>query len=292
MSKMLWPVQAETKRITSPFGPRVNPVTKKQETHYGIDIPAASGTPIRSVLDGICVAVVGNNATAGNTYIIKHGDPALPKYSFGYHCATVTVKKGAAVKRGEVIATVGSTGQSTGPHLHYGLCNQISGSWPVRVYCIDPAKVEHEFGTPSVQPTPPATNVYIVKAGDNMTRIARSHGVTLAQLLAANTQIKNPNVIRVGQKIKIPQTKPIIPPPLNATTLPVNNHAGRPLNLKNVNLYGSATSTKVARKISGTFYIYDGVEISGRYRITNSASRVGKKPVWLNVTGFISKSNL
>ncbi len=53
-------------------------------------------------------------------------------------------------------------------------------------------------------------------------------------------------------------------------------------------LYANATTTKVAKKISGTYYIYDGKEIDGRYRITNSRARVGKAPAWLNVTGYVN----
>jgi GH25 family lysozyme M1 (1,4-beta-N-acetylmuramidase) len=57
--------------------------------------------------------------------------------------------------------------------------------------------------------------------------------------------------------------------------------------LKNEPLYANATTTKVAKKLTGTYYIYDGKKIDGRYRITNSRARVGKAPIWLYVTGYI-----
>lgn len=66
---------------------------------------------------------------------------------------------------------------------------------------------------------------------------------------------------------------------------------GTKITLKNVTLYSSATATR-GKKISGTYWIYDGVEISGRYRITNSASNVGKTPIGNYVTGFIKKSDI
>jgi hypothetical protein len=57
--------------------------------------------------------------------------------------------------------------------------------------------------------------------------------------------------------------------------------------LKNEPLYANATTTKVAKKLTGTYYIYDGKKIDGRYRITNSRARVGKAPIWLYVTGYV-----
>lgn len=299
MNKPLWPVP-DQKRISSKFGNRTNPVTGKQEMHNAIDIPATRGTDIRSIHDGVVVAVVSNNATAGNTYIVRH-DEGVQKYSFGYHCDKVLVKKGDKVKRGETIAKIGNTGMSTGPHLHFGLCSQVSGSWPVRASCVDPDQYDYEFGIPVHKPEPkpqpepkPDTNVYTVKPGDTMYRIAIQYGVTLAELVAANPQIKNANLIKVGDKINIPKAQAVKPPatPKPPAPAPKKPKAGETVTLTNAPLYASASTAKVARRLSGNFYVYDGVETNGRYRITNTAARVGKKPVWLYTTGFVNKSDL
>ncbi len=74
---------------------------------------------------------------------------------------------------------------------------------------------------------------------------------------------------------------------------PTNIYAvGRQLKLSNVSLYTSSTSTKSSKKLNGTYYIYDGKEIDGRYRITNDKSRVAQAPLGSNVTGYINKSSI
>lgn len=109
---MGWPIVG---RITSEFGNRENPIHGKQEFHLGLDISAGSGTPIKSTADGI-VSFSGWSDGNGNLVVIEHG--------FGYstfyaHNRSNTVKVGQKVKRGDIIAHIGSTGRSTGPHLHY-----------------------------------------------------------------------------------------------------------------------------------------------------------------------------
>ncbi|GER94519.1 M23 family peptidase [hot springs metagenome] len=107
-----WPVIG---RITSEFGPRENPRYGGQEFHSGLDISAATGTPVRATADGI-VSFAGWSAGNGNLVVVEHG--------FGYstfyaHNSSIAVKVGQKVKRGDTIAYVGSTGNTTGPHLHY-----------------------------------------------------------------------------------------------------------------------------------------------------------------------------
>lgn len=106
----------DLKRVASGFGSRIDPVYKTIKFHAGLDFAAPQGTPIYATADGR-VTTAGNTGNGyGNHVEINHG--------FGYetlygHMVRVKVRVGQMVKRGEVIGWVGSTGKSTGPHLHY-----------------------------------------------------------------------------------------------------------------------------------------------------------------------------
>ncbi len=101
--------------ISSSFGNRTSPFTGKQEFHSGLDISAESGTPIIAAADGI-VTASGPDGALGLTANIDHGHGLLTRYG---HAEKLIAAVGRKVKRGETIAQVGSTGRSTGPHLHY-----------------------------------------------------------------------------------------------------------------------------------------------------------------------------
>lgn len=83
--------------------------------HKGIDIPSWRGAPIKSTADGV-VSYAGWSGTFGNVVVIKHRYGFRTIYA---HCTQLLVSKGAVVKKGDVIAQVGSTGLSTGSHVHY-----------------------------------------------------------------------------------------------------------------------------------------------------------------------------
>lgn len=112
--KMMWPLPS-SRRITSPFGTRVHPVYKTKKTHHGIDIAGNMGSPILAAKEGR-VIVSGWQGGYGNVVIIDHGGGISSVYA---HCSSLLVKAGQTVKQGQVIAKVGSTGISTGPHLHF-----------------------------------------------------------------------------------------------------------------------------------------------------------------------------
>jgi murein DD-endopeptidase MepM/ murein hydrolase activator NlpD len=99
----------------SGFGMRYHPIKRISRMHKGVDLPAKLGTPIRSTSYGVVHKVKKSRDGYGNVVIIKSGN-----YSTVYaHCKEIFVKKGQKVSLGEVIASVGSSGLSTGPHLHY-----------------------------------------------------------------------------------------------------------------------------------------------------------------------------
>ena len=101
-------------RVTSPFGYRWHPITKKLDFHTGVDIAAAKGTKIAAALAGTVVEA-GQSRVYGNYILLQHGEDL---YTFYGHCDSLQVAAGTVVRQGETIGYVGTTGLSTGPHLH------------------------------------------------------------------------------------------------------------------------------------------------------------------------------
>ncbi len=116
----IWPVQGW---VTSGFGYRHSPFTGRREMHEGIDIVAPRGTPIVATAAGK-VVYAGWKSGYGRTVEIDHGWGVRTFYA---HCERLRVNYGKQVQRGEVIATVGASGQATGNHLHYGV--MVNGKW-------------------------------------------------------------------------------------------------------------------------------------------------------------------
>lgn len=108
----IWPAKGW---VTSHFGNRISPFTNQEEFHSGMDISARSGTPVIAPADGI-VDSIGSAYGFGKTIIIKHGYGHQTKYA---HLSKYLVKKGDLIKRGQEIALIGTSGRTTGPHLHY-----------------------------------------------------------------------------------------------------------------------------------------------------------------------------
>lgn len=108
----IWPVRGW---VTSGFGPRVSPFTEKPAWHDGLDIGATPNAPVQAPAQGRIISV-GFDPKMGNNVKIDHGYGIETVYG---HLAKALVKEGQRVKRGDVVALVGSTGLSTGPHLHY-----------------------------------------------------------------------------------------------------------------------------------------------------------------------------
>ena len=110
-----WP---EPYRINkrSPYGPRRHPITGKNSFHHGVDVACPVGTPLIAGADGT-VAHKGNGASGGHVLILRHAGNFHTVY---YHLKEESHKRiGAQVKAGDVVATSGNTGASTGPHLHF-----------------------------------------------------------------------------------------------------------------------------------------------------------------------------
>jgi murein DD-endopeptidase MepM/ murein hydrolase activator NlpD len=100
---------------TSGFGYRKSPFTGLREFHKGLDIATRMATPVIATADGI-VSFTGTKGLLGRVVTIDHGHGIVSRYG---HLGKVLKKRGAAVKRGDIIARVGVTGRTTGPHVHY-----------------------------------------------------------------------------------------------------------------------------------------------------------------------------
>lgn len=111
-----WPAPSYT-RISDDYGWRTHPILGVQQFHNGVDMAAPSGSPILAAADGEVIAAT-YNATMGNYVMIDHGGGLFTIYM---HASALYVSSGNIVSKGEEIAAVGSTGRSTGPHLHFSV---------------------------------------------------------------------------------------------------------------------------------------------------------------------------
>ena len=109
-------------KLTSPFGPRTNPVTKQPQVHNGQDLAVPVGTPVLAAKDGSVTVVKHDDPIAGRYIIVDHGGGMLTEY---LHLSAAKAAKGDKVKAGQVIGLSGGAkgadgaGRSTGPHLHF-----------------------------------------------------------------------------------------------------------------------------------------------------------------------------
>ena len=124
-----WPVPESYKNITTYFDPMRNQINSGY--HNGIDIEAPYATPIYAVRAGNVVSAGWMDAY-GYMVILYHSDLGL--YTFYAHCSSMEVTAGAEIAQGQQIASVGSTGQSSGNHLHYGICDTLLSGWPDITY--------------------------------------------------------------------------------------------------------------------------------------------------------------
>jgi murein DD-endopeptidase MepM/ murein hydrolase activator NlpD len=118
LASLVWPLAVDrTSVLSSPYGVRAHPIDGAQRFHAGLDLRARGGTPVYAAADGV-VTASGVYGAYGNRVIIDHGAGLQSVY--GHHRENL-VREGDRVRRGQVIALVGHTGNATGDHLHFEL---------------------------------------------------------------------------------------------------------------------------------------------------------------------------
>ncbi len=122
----LWPLPTTYKRISSVYGYRTSPITGRTEFHNGIDIPAPYGTEIYASNDGT-VTIATTHYSYGKYIMIDHGGGYFTLYA---HCSSLNVSVGQKVSQGQIIGKVGSTGYSTGNHLHFSMYEKSAAANP------------------------------------------------------------------------------------------------------------------------------------------------------------------
>ena len=184
--------------------------------HYGVDLPLSTGDTIRAAFDGIVRYSGRPKETGGygNLIVIRH-DNGLETY-YG-HLSEILVNVDDPVKAGECIGLGGSTGRSTGPHLHFETRYHGKPFDPQRVFDFENGvvrdsiltihkhyfNIHSHYGQTDKESKSASGNVYYkVKKGDNLGKIAKRYGTTVSALCRLN-KIKSTSVLRVGQRLLV-----------------------------------------------------------------------------------------
>ena len=127
-------------RLSSTFGYRTDPFTKKTKLHTGVDFAMKPGNPVYSTGDGVVESVSFEFFGYGNSIVIDHGFGYKTRYA---HMKSISVVEGMSIKRGECIGETGNTGRSSGPHLHYEVIYKNRQVNPANYYDLDIAPSEY-----------------------------------------------------------------------------------------------------------------------------------------------------
>ena len=180
--------------ITSPFGWRTDPIDGLRKFHNGTDYGTSrKKLPQHAIEDGEVISA-GKDSVGGIFAWIRY--PRLNKRMLHYHLDSVVVRAGQKVNEKTLIGYTGTTGRSTGIHLHLSLVDLTTGQYE------DPEK----YIIPKKEETPKNGVFYIVKSGDTLSKIAIQYKTTWQAIYAANKTLigSNPDIIRIGQKLIIP----------------------------------------------------------------------------------------
>lgn len=221
-TKPALPVKAGTP-TTDTYGPRIDPISGEQSFHAGLDYAGETNDPIYATMTGKVEYAGFNNGGLGNVVWVKHSDDKY--YSAYAHLESFNVSAGDTVTKGQQIGGMGTTGYSTGVHLHFVIATTLWGnnasntidpqvyldteqggggddtSTPSPIY-IQPA--QHEYET---EGTLNDMAYYEIKPGDTLGEIAAEYGVTVSDIKRVRyVNILNPDVINVGDVVLIPNS--------------------------------------------------------------------------------------
>ncbi|WP_432812284.1 peptidoglycan DD-metalloendopeptidase family protein [Pantanalinema sp. GBBB05] len=179
--------------ITSPYGWRIHPISGDSRLHKGVDYGAPTGTPILAAARGR-VDIAGELSGYGSTVVIRHNNDTLETL-YG-HMSQILVKEGQWVEQGTVIGLVGSTGYSTGPHLHFEVLQSTSDGW----VAIDPVpQINQSVALQNVPMIQPATTTGQTATALQGTVPGQQMTVTTLQPIAvSNPSIATPNLMTMS----------------------------------------------------------------------------------------------
>lgn len=229
-------------RVTSPFGTRVSPTTGARRNHNGVDFGQDEGVAIPSVADGAVEAKgVNLDKRTGFGHWVRVRNYDGSKALYAHMKAASPLKAGAAVKRGQSVGLVGSTGASTGPHLHLEIT--VAGKY------VEPLAYMRARPVPSKPPSKPAPAArrHVVARGESLSLIAARYKIDWRKLYELNraTIGADPNRIFVGQVLTLPGAAP--KPPTKPPAKPV-----QPASRVHVVARGD-TLSKIAKKYGTTW---------------------------------------
>ena len=220
-SKPALPVNAGTP-TTDTYGPRIDPISGEPSFHAGLDYAGNTNDPIYATMSGTVMVAEFNNGGLGNVIWIKHDDDNY--YSAYAHLETFNVSAGDKVTKGQQIGGMGTTGYSTGVHLHFVVAtvlwgNKADTTIDPEVYLATSQGGGGDTSTPSGNVSTntnttfdkyakgyEAEMIYTVKSGDTLSGIASKYGSNI-NAIATLQDIQNKDRISVGQKLYVPVGK-------------------------------------------------------------------------------------
>jgi murein DD-endopeptidase MepM/ murein hydrolase activator NlpD len=197
-----WKLPLDSTPVTSPFGPRW------RSWHYGVDLDLETGDPVYSGFDGI-VRIAGYDRYGyGHYVVVRHKNGLETLYG---HMSKILAEVGQELKAGDLIGKGGSTGRSTGSHLHYELRFQGAPFNPERVYDFKEPTIRDQIylitadtfsHVASTAKNSQSSAYHKVRRGENLGSIAKKYGVSVSQLTKLN-KISTRTILRIGQNLRV-----------------------------------------------------------------------------------------
>ncbi|MBI0400204.1 MAG: peptidoglycan DD-metalloendopeptidase family protein [Cytophagales bacterium] len=193
-----WSAPLEHTKINSDFGRR------RYRWHHGIDLKLNTGDPVRSVFDGIVRITSYERYGYGHYVVIRHRNGLETIYG---HLSKKEVKVGQEIKAGDIIGLGGSTGRSTGPHLHFEIRYQGLSINPTEIFDFEIGRIKAPIYSITAQSFDHEIKMreavyHRIRSGDNLSVIARRYGVRVSQITRLNG-ISTRTILKIGRRLQI-----------------------------------------------------------------------------------------